>query len=440
MAATQNVALVLACILWCGQAGRVAISNHIQADDQELQAGNRTSSSPLSQWAFSIKKTLCSKIDFGSLNGILAAYPNEVHRMRSDGLKLADEYNCRLCDISGSHGDMSNAKVECHAKEGWVSSNTAESCLDGNGKPGFRKDQDICLPCPEQCAYCEKPGATDLGYMFWKWFKCVLPKPKEGALPAPVSGPWNCENVTLRSKKSGYKQWCNYRTDLLSTSSNGFVPVKTSTWGMKITAARCDMPDASGEAPAAPPEMESGPSAASTPFPSFSASADLEGIVQAIAPKFISFFQRNCQFCRVEAGGLVGSHTSKFTVGKSGSSPWADAFCAYDELGYPACRTDRGPVGWSSKHDGCMPCPLECSSCVDESTVFSRKFSCKLRPTIGAVPQLNHLLSGTAEIDGEPPMSPEGFDCGKPEKRKCTRGTGMCMGYKVSCKYQLWED
>jgi len=413
MAAFQNVALILAFFVSWGGAERISSNINLHTGGTETL----NVSQALKEWTFSIKHTLCGQLDFGSLQGIFKAYPTEVATMQKEGLRLANEYNCRLCDISGSHGAMSlntafGASLKCSvaAKEG----NIAEACLAGNGHAGFLSGDHACIPCPEGCDSCSM-STSSWGHSPLKWFKCLHKTPDMFSRPEPVKGNWKCEEVERRGKAgTGFKQWCQYRKDFLSTSADGNLPVATSTWELKIPLSRCDMPDAPG------------------------ASAEVTGIMAAIAPKLAKNYQWNCQFCRVEAGGPIPSSSFEFAIPGTGPKPksWADAFCAFDQFGGAACLPERGPTDWSS--EPCAPCPFECSSCEEEAK-GAKQFSCKLRPNIGSASQLEKLLPGTEEDSSAPPATPKGFICDTPKKRTCQSIDPMCTGYKTKCQYQFWN-
>mmetsp|Transcript_84772 Transcript_84772/g.181622 ORF Transcript_84772/g.181622 Transcript_84772/m.181622 type:complete len:331 (-) Transcript_84772:103-1095(-) len=330
--------------------------------------------------------------------------------MQKEGLRLANEYNCRLCDISGSHGGMSmgllsGASVKCSVvKEG---GNLGETCLAGNGNVGFLRGESACIPCPAECESCIKSTTS---------FKCLHKTSDMFSRPDPVGGDWKCKGMARRGKVgTGFKQWCKYRKDLLKTSTNGYLPVASSAWEFKIPFARCDMPDAPGASP------------------------EVAGIMAAIAPKLAKNYQWNCQFCRVEAGGPIPSSSFEFAIPGTGSKPtsWADAFCAFDQFRDKACFTERGPTDWSS--EPCAPCPFECSSCEEEAKE-TKRFKCNLRPNTGSATQLEKLmLPGAGQDSSAPPATPEGYVCDTPKKRTCQSIDPMCTGYKTKCQYQFWN-
>jgi len=415
MASFQTVALLLACFVSLGQAARV--SSNIQLHSDGAESFNATQA--IKEWQFSIKHTLCANFDFGALQGIFKAYPVEVAFMQKEGLRLANEFNCRLCDISGSQGGMSlgllGASIKCSlAKEG---GSLGEACLAGNGNAGFLGGESACVPCPEECESC----STSTSSWSWdhsplKWFKCVHAEDMF-TRPEPLKGNWKCQDIERRGKAgTGFKQWCQYRKDLLSTSTNGNLLVASSAWELKIPLARCDMLDAPGASP------------------------EVAGIMAAIAPKLARNHQWNCQFCRVEAGGPIPSSSFEFAIPGTGSKPtsWADAFCAFDQFRDKACFTERGPTDWSS--EPCAPCPFECSSCEEEAKE-TKRFKCNLRPSIGFASQMEKLMvPGTGE--DSPPATPEGFICDTPKKRKCVSvDDPMCTSYsyKTRCQYQIWN-
>merc|ERR1719282_552807 len=92
-------------------------------------------------------------------------------------------------------------------------------------------------------------------------------------------------------------------------------------------------------------------------------------------------------------------------MGESSSKAWIDAKCAYDELKTKACRPDKGETGWAPVHK-CHPCPLECFSCEDRTTMFSKKnkkFKCNLRYEEGPGDKLAGLMRGKSAPSVFPP-------------------------------------
>lgn len=225
------------------------------------------------------------------------------------------------------------------------------ACHAGNGKPGWRTKMDIwpahCVPCPEECEKCEKPGTSDIGKGKDSWFKCILPTVEN---PTPVPLPWKCKSVQDRRGHPGQFQWCKYRHDLAKTSTNGKDLEPSSAWELAITASRCDKTEDHVD-------------------------EQIAAVINALTPKLNQLSEENCELCRVMFGGSVASEeTKEIVVGQAKTSlqAWADTRCAWDELGLTACRQDRGRTGWGKVHK-CAPCPHECHSCEDSTAMFSSK-------------------------------------------------------------------
>jgi len=394
-----------------------ASGSRVSVDLAENLTG--TVSQLVSQFQINVKNTLCLAPNLDAFEGILKKYPKTVKAVQTAGREWANNYNCRICHVSAQHGSMDSPKVDCAAETGHITSgNIAEACFSSNGKVGWQSGNNVCLPCPKECEYCEKPGTLDVSYLSSRWFKCVLPSESGNT---PVSQPWTCEPIADR-KGRGQRQWCRYRYDLADTASGETEPSSSGTWDLRITAAPCNA------------QLED------------AQVRGVAGIMQSVKSALDKQWQRNCALCRITAGGPLSKlPAEEFKAGTSSSRPWADSVCANDELGSTACRRDRGQTGWNNEL-GCNPCPIECVSCTDSTSswLFSGKgFSCKLAPSVPAKAQLGLLLTpeGPADVEeSSPPKTPEGYDCEKPKKRACTSGDGLCMGYKTRCKYREWAD
>mmetsp|Transcript_94153 Transcript_94153/g.292884 ORF Transcript_94153/g.292884 Transcript_94153/m.292884 type:complete len:401 (+) Transcript_94153:68-1270(+) len=377
------------------------------------------------QFSIDVRSTLCAKPDFAALQGLPSKYHKAIKGMEVQAQKLANEMNCRLCDISGDavgHGDKAKVRVECTASRKSSNTAAAEECLQGNGKVAWSKnDGNICKPCPDACETCELPGKTDVTYLTSRWFKCVL---KTGSPPPQL--PWRCEQPKDRSDHQGQKSWCRWRADLLHTASNGLSPSSSLSWELTLPMVRCG---------GVTLETSSNPVIA--------------GIMQAVKPDLEKQWSRNCEYCRLTAGALASSDPSEFQLGGSSSKPWAEAKCAFDQIQHAACRSDRGPAGWTKD---CTPCPFECATCEQESNFLGgrKQFKCALRPKAFAVGQLARLVNPkTTELDmveqdidifDPTPATPAGYDCSPPQRRNCKSGDGFCMGFKTRCKFQTFDD
>jgi len=373
------------------------------------------------KFSFQLKKTLCAKLDFGNMQIITKNYPKAVRKLQEQGTLWAKSFNCRLCDLEGDEENLlspvlRSIEVKCHAFDDQRRTNLEEACNAGNGKTGWRHDDNVCLPCPEGCEYCKKAGASDM-YSNFKWFKCILPTEESATRVQP---PWACEAIQDRRNHPGRFQWCKYRHDL-DDSPNAFEPEPTSTWNLKITASRCENTAYEAKENTA-----------------YEAKEHISAMVKLIAPKLNRLSSQNCEICRIMLGGtLAPAPLEEIAIGEGTSENWVDAKCAFDEFGSAACRPDRGLTGWTKIHK-CAPCPLECSSCEDQSTLFgnNKRFKCNLRYSAGAGDRIQTIMTGESS-DYEVPAVPEGFDCDKAVKKKCQTGRDVCLGgYKTQCRYK----
>lgn len=372
-----------------------------------------TSTPPLPPFTFHFSNMLCAQLDFGHLEGLSVNYPSVIEGVRMQGLKLANEKNCRLCNLVGNpHGAALHVELTCAAKKDLLNDNTAETCMKGNGKVAWTDfGTDPCLPCPEECSDCSTVSFLDALHNSERWFECHLPSRDLNTQTVP-SLPWECEAAT-EALLGGGMTWCRYRNDLLQTGLDAHtIPDKLDqSWQVEFGAVPCDMSSQDGD--------------------------DLHKLVDTVRTKMQDAYDKeNCQLCRVEAGGNsidLNMPFQYFVPSKDfwgnpvkGPDQWAHAHCGFQELGEIACRTSSGPVGFSH---GCLACPVECSKCIPTST---EAFRCDLKAVSHSSEQLHALLTDSvAHIS--PRQTPIGFNCNPPAARDCQRDDVLCSGMFTDC-------